>query len=110
MSESEKNRKLQELIDEGVLVETDPEEVVISEEFSGYLEKGLEVINRLEKEGVELPEDKTRGVAICAYIGFRGEANEEDLPVKVGLITSFLEIVRDNRLEEWAMKTRIRRL
>lgn len=102
--------KLQELVEEGVLEEINPEEVVISEEFLGYLEKGVATINRLEMEGVELPENKTRGVALFAYMGFMGETTEEDLPIKVSLITTVIELLRDNRLEEWVMKTRIRSL
>jgi len=109
-SEEETRIKLQELVEEGVLEEVDPEEVVISEEFLGYLEKGVASINRLEREGVELPDNRTRGVALYAYMGFRGETTEEDLPIKVSLITTVIELIRDNRLEEWVMKTRIRSL
>ena len=109
-SEEETTLKLPELVEEGVLEELDPEEVGISEEFLGYLEKGLALINRLEREGVELPENKTKGVALYAYTGFIEETTEEDLPIKVSLITTIIELIRDNRLEEWVMKTRIRRL
>lgn len=109
MSERESFIKLQELVDEGVLEETGPEEVVIADEFYDILEKSLKALRERERAGEELPDDLLKGATLISYIKFRGEVSESDLPLKVSLIMSCLEIVQDRRLEEWTMKTRMRR-
>ena len=112
MSESEKILKLRELIEEGVLEETDPEEVIFSEGYIKILESALKGLIAQELAGEELPEDLLGGAIMFSYISFmgRGGVSEASLLLKVGLLKTILETGRDNRLEEWAMKTRIRSL
>jgi len=112
VSESEKKIKLRELIEEGVLEETDPEEVVFSEGYIEILENALNGLRAQELAGEETTEDLLGGAIMLSYISFmgRGGVSEESLMLTVSLLKTILETGRDNRLEEWAMKTRIRRL
>jgi hypothetical protein len=102
-------RKLQELVEEGVLEETGPEEVVITDRYLDVLEKALKGLINRERAGEDLPEDLMKGAVLLSYMEFRGEVSETDLPLKVSLIMSCLEIIQENRLEAWSMITRIRR-
>ena len=104
--------RLRELIEEGVLEETDPEEVVISDGFTDLLETALRGLRAQELAGEELPEDLLGGAVMLSYVTFlgKGGVSEEALLLKVSLLKTILEAGQENRLEEWAMKTRIRRL
>ena len=100
---------LRELVEEGVLEETGPEEAIIAEDFLNLLEKSARALRDRERAGEKLPEDLLRGAVMISYITFRGEVSETELPLKVSLILSCLEFIQENRLEEWSMINRLRR-
>lgn len=100
---------LQALVEEGVLEETGPEEVVITDRYLDVLEKALKGLRERERAGEDLPEDLLRGAVLLSYMGFKGEVSETELPLKVSLILGCLEIIQESRLEEFSMITRIRR-
>ena len=103
--------RLRELIEEGVLEETDPEEVILSEGYTEILETALKGLRAQELAGEELPEDLLGGAIMLSYVSFMGRGvSEESLLLKVGLLKTVLEAGQENRLEEWAMKTRLMRL